>query len=98
MRQSVFSIFDAKVGAFAQPFFMRSSGEAIRAVQAAAQDQQSQLGRTPQDFELWQLGYFEDTEGDFSIHRVCLGNVASLNAAGSVPLVRDPFSQEIGNA
>jgi hypothetical protein len=65
MKTLVYAIFDSKVGVYAQPFFMRTRGEAIRAFETLANDRNSQLNKYPGDFSLFELGEYEDEEGTF---------------------------------
>lgn len=64
MKLMIFAIQDTKVGAYMQPFFMRSSGEAVRALAATVADPSTQMSRTPEDFAMYQLGVFDDTTGE----------------------------------
>ena len=61
----VFSIYDYKVGAYAQPFYSRTTAEAIRSVTEALNDPQSTISKYPQDFALFDLGTYDDQTGRF---------------------------------
>lgn len=78
MKVRVFSVLDAKVGAFAQPWFSATLGSGIRAFVEAARDPNTTLAKHPADFELWQLGEFDDSTGEFLNDRQNLGNAAAL--------------------
>lgn len=56
-----FSVLDGAVGAYMAPFFMRSVGEAERWFTDAANDQTSSICKHPEDFELFQVGEFDDS-------------------------------------
>lgn len=62
----VFSVFDAKVGAYAQPFFMRSRGEALRGWQDVANDASTQICKYSSDFSLMEIGEYDDSTGQFT--------------------------------
>lgn len=66
MKLFMFSILDAKVGAFAPPFYARSLGEAVRTVTDTLLAD-SQLSRHPEDFHLYELGSFEDQSATFEL-------------------------------
>lgn len=80
MKLKVFAIFDSAVQAYLQPFFMQSSGAAIRAVIDTASHQDSQWNRHKADFTLFELAEYDDTLGTFSnLHTPQnLGTILSL--------------------
>jgi len=59
----MFSIRDAKAEAFLQPFYMTNSGQAIRAVSDIVTDPKHQFTRYPDDFVLYELGTWDDSDG-----------------------------------
>lgn len=63
-----YSVHDKAVGAFLQPFYMRSRGEAIRSFMDAVNAENSQFARNAGDYELYQCGEWEDGTGIFSSH------------------------------
>ena len=67
MKLGVFTIFDAKVAAYAQPFFSQSRGSAIRAVSDALADPQHPFSRHPEDYSLFDLGMYDDQSGAFDL-------------------------------
>jgi hypothetical protein len=60
------AIHDQKVGAFMQPFFVRSRGEAMRTFVDAVHDSNSPFGKHPEDFVLFLLAEYDDGDGSFS--------------------------------
>lgn len=64
----VFSVYDSKIEAFMQPFFLRTRGEAIRAFTELCSDATSNPGKYPADFTLFELGTFEELSGKFVMH------------------------------
>ena len=60
MIQKVFTIYDSKLEAYMQPFFMQSKGQAIRAFTDSVNDSQSQFNKHPEDFTLFQIGEYDD--------------------------------------
>lgn len=63
MIAQVFSVFDTKVGSFAQPFFSPTTASAMRAFLDAATDPNTQLSKHPADFHLYHIGTFDDETG-----------------------------------
>lgn len=65
MIRKVFSIRDAKVAAYNLPFKCHTEGEAIRMLLRAAQTPQHEVNMFPQDFDLFELGTFDDNTGKY---------------------------------
>lgn len=63
-----YACFDSKVGAYMQPFFCRSKGEALRSFTTTVNDGQSMLSKFPTDFDLFEIGCFDDSTGRFEPH------------------------------
>lgn len=76
----VFSVYDSKVEAYIQPFFMQSRGQAIRAFGDTAMDSSTNVGKHPADFTLFELGEFDDATARFDMHNtpVSLGVAVEL--------------------
>lgn len=56
----IYTVYDAAVQAFLQPFFARSHGEAIRNFTDAINDPKTTLHAHPADYTLWYSGLFDD--------------------------------------
>ncbi|QXP08494.1 MAG: nonstructural protein [Arizlama microvirus] len=65
MKLKIYSIFDEKAKAYAQPFYMQQDGLAMRAFGDLVNDKTSQLNKHPVDFTLWCLGEYDDNSGMF---------------------------------
>lgn len=59
----MFAVYDHAVGAYLQPFFMRSSGEAIRAFTDTVNDPSTLFNRHPKDYTLFRIGWFDVEHG-----------------------------------
>lgn len=73
MKLGVYTVLDKAVGAFLQPFFARSTGEALRSFGDAVNGQSGPFSNHPHDFTLYQLGDFDDGSGIFTVgepHRI----------------------------
>lgn len=69
MKLKIMAIHDAKVQAFAQPFYARSTGEGMRefenifsSTDPRAKD--SNYQKHPGDFNLYEIGEFDDETGE----------------------------------
>lgn len=65
MIQKVFGVRDSKAVAFLQPFFSVSAGAAIRAFSDAVNEGNSPLAKHPEDYILFELADFNDSDGSF---------------------------------
>ena len=68
MKLMIYSVYDKAVNAFLQPFYARSTGEAIRSFTELANDTNTNVARHPTDFVLFGLGAFDDNSGIFVSH------------------------------
>lgn len=70
MKMIVVSIKDRAADAFGRPFYVPSVGVAIRSFQdevnRASED--NQMYQHPDDFDLFDLGSFDDNTGAFTLH------------------------------
>lgn len=81
----VFSVFDAKMATFDQPFYMLNEAAAIRAFSDAVNDTSGQgpyakVARHPEDYSLFSIGVFDDVLGTI----VCDKPVSLVTAASLV--------------
>lgn len=92
----VYSVFDAKVEAFAQPFFMRTNGEALRGWIDVCNDKSTNFNKYPSDFTLFHLGEFDEDTGFITCFKtpISLGLAISFikpsDGVNPVSLVSDP--------
>lgn len=63
MIQKVFGVYDLKAVAYLQPFFSCNAGSAVRAFGDAVGDGKSPLAVHPEDYQLFELGHFDDNSG-----------------------------------
>lgn len=63
MKLKIFTAYDSKVEAYLQPFFMRSTGEAIRAWTELANNSEHLFCKHPADYTLFEIGEYDDTTG-----------------------------------
>lgn len=67
MKLGVYSVYDSKAEAYLQPFYMQSEGQAIRSFGEVANNKEHSIGKYPEDFTLFHLGYFDDSTCDFEL-------------------------------
>jgi len=65
MKLKVFTVFDAKIGAYAKPFFMNTKGEAFRAWIDTVNDPNTSINKHPEDYQLYEMGDYDDATGKF---------------------------------
>lgn len=76
MKLMLFAIKDLAAQAFGRPMFLPHAGVAVRSftdeVNRPSQDSslQNDLFAHPDDFELYELGEFDDSDGSFALHKV----------------------------
>ncbi|WNK12594.1 MAG: nonstructural protein [Microvirus sp.] len=58
-------MYDSKVQTFAQPFQMRTKGEALRGWQDVCNDPSTQISKYPEDYSLHELGEYDEETGSF---------------------------------
>ena len=64
----VCAVRDTATETFGRPIFVNHSAQAVRSfsdVVSGKDDTQDQIYKHPSEFELWELGTFEDTSGVF---------------------------------
>lgn len=64
----VFGIFDSKVSAWLPPFMMKHVGDAERAIVSHVNDPQHNFSKYADDFTLFELGSWDDSNAKYSLH------------------------------
>lgn len=82
MKYEVLCVFDAAVGAFMRPIFTQSVGQAVRSFSDEVNrvDDANTMRSHPNDFALWHLGSFEDSNASFDL----LSSPARVSRASEV--------------
>lgn len=77
MKSKIFCVYDSKVEAYLNPFYMATKGQAIRAITDTLADDNHQFSRHPEDFTLFELGEYDDSTGCMVMHdsKISLGNM-----------------------
>lgn len=63
MIMKMYTVYDSKIGAYAQPFFMRNAGEAIRGFMEVIATPNHAFNKYPADYTLFEIGEFCDETG-----------------------------------
>ncbi|WNK12725.1 MAG: nonstructural protein [Microvirus sp.] len=63
MKLKIYSIYDAKVDAYSQPFYSPTNGSALRAFSDHVNEAGSNPNKHPEDYYLYELGEFNDQDG-----------------------------------
>lgn len=67
MLHRMFTVFDVKVGAYLQPFFLQADDQAVRAIGDCVNDPAHAFSKHPEDYTLFFLGIFDDNHASFSL-------------------------------
>lgn len=63
MKLKMYAVYDSKVEAYLQPFFMQTKGEAIRGWQDVCNDPKTNFYKHPADYTLFELGAYDSSTG-----------------------------------
>lgn len=67
MKMSLYSVFDVKLGAYGRPFVSPNDDVACRSFGLIVNEEGSQVNSNPQDFTLFHVGDFDDTDGSITV-------------------------------
>lgn len=66
MLKKMFTVYDSASKTYMTPFFMNTTGEAIRAFEDTTRDENSLIAKHPADYTLFEIGTYEDTAALFT--------------------------------
>ena len=66
--KKVFSVFDKKAAVYCNPFVSHSRQVAMRDLEAAVMDPNSQLNKFSSDYELYELGSWNEDTGGMELY------------------------------
>lgn len=97
MKLKMFCVYDSKAEAFMQPFFMNSTGEAVRSWQDVVNDPKTQFNKHPADFTLFELGEYDDSSGSIAMHnaKIPLGTALEHKIEQNIPKLSPINSHEL---
>lgn len=70
MIQKIFTVFDQKAKAYLPPWFMGQVGQATRVFGDCCSSLDHQFGVHPEDYELYEIGEFDDNIGKLKPYQV----------------------------
>lgn len=80
--KKLYSVFDKKAAVYCAPFLAHNMASAIRDLSRAANDPQSVVGQYPSDYELYEVGDWDENTGVIEARSVTfVVNAASLTEA-----------------
>ena len=83
MKHQVFSIFDIAANSYARPFFLPANGIAIRVFTDLAVNAETDVGKHPKDYTLYNIGEFDDQTGELTNKEPKLPLLSGLEAVAS---------------
>lgn len=63
MQLKLYSVRDSKGEVYSPPFLAKTPGEAERSFHGLVKDPKTQVGQYPEDYDLYQIGTFDDVAG-----------------------------------
>ena len=68
MIQFVFTVYDSAAKAYLPPFMFPTRAMAERAFSQLAVDRSHNIGQSPKDYTLFELGTFDDSDASYSMY------------------------------
>lgn len=72
MSKKLFSVYDSKTEAYLPPLAYKTKAEALREFEQAAQSPQSNIGKYPTDYSLFELADFNEDTAEIIPHKIPL--------------------------
>lgn len=69
MPKPMIAVYDKKTALFDAPFSCRHKNEAIREWHIVASDRNTKFGKNPEDFDLYEIGTFNEETGELITHK-----------------------------
>lgn len=69
MKIKIFTIYDIKAQSYLPPFYMQSTGQAMRAFEDTVNDETTQFSKHPEDFVIFEVGSFDDQTCTFDLQK-----------------------------
>lgn len=63
MLKTAYSLYDSSAKLYTSPFFCASEQQALRGVEAAFNQENTNLAQYPQDFTLYEIGTYDESTG-----------------------------------
>lgn len=66
MKLIAIAVLDLATETYGRPFFVPHPGQAMRSFMDEVKNRDSEIGKHPGDYELYELGSFDDATGQFT--------------------------------
>lgn len=67
MIHKIFAVLDSKAETYTHPLIFKTKGEAIRSFSDEANNGNSQISRHPEDYTLFEVGSYDDSNATFDL-------------------------------
>lgn len=78
MKPKVYTVYDSKVSAYTQPFFLRTKGEALRGWMDVVNDGTTAFNKHPEDYTLFEIAEWDDQTAQFINHNTPVSIATAL--------------------
>ena len=97
MLLKIFTVYDAKAEAYMQPFFMQSTGQALRSFEDTVNNPESIFNKHAEDFTIFEIGTFEDSNAFFQMHesKIPLGTAIEYVRQNEMPMPEQPQLKQV---
>lgn len=85
MKLKIFAVYDIAVGAYMQPFFLQSRGQALRAWLDTCSDPKTNMWAHPADYTLFEIGEYDESEGILTSYSVKTSLGSALEMRSKLP-------------
>lgn len=69
MITKMYTVYDSKAEAYLPPFYMQSTGLAMRSFEDTVKDQDHHFAKHPEDYTLFEVGTFDDQTCTIETHK-----------------------------
>lgn len=79
MELKIFTIRDSKGEIYHPPFYTKTHGEAERTFRELAKDPNSMIAKYPEDYDMYFLGIYDNSEGKIAAHETPQHVIKAVN-------------------
>jgi hypothetical protein len=83
--KKIFCVFDSAVEDYGVPFFDVTLKSVLRSFMDICSDKSSAIGKSPQDFTLFELGEYETATATFKLHPSPISRGCAIEYVGKEP-------------
>lgn len=84
MKIKMFTVYDIKAKSYLPPFYMQSTGQAMRTFEDTVNDPDHAFGKHPEDYVIFEVGTFDDQSCTFELHK------SPITLAKAIELINQP--------